>query len=203
MPVSGRRVLIGAMAAAVSLTAASDAFAERIRCGSRDYRYEFCTVPGRVANARVVKRHSKRQCIQNFSWGIERDGIWVDDGCDADFEVMVRGGEGGYGGRDRDRDRDGDRPDRPYGRPPQNANPADWAVGEWRGQGYRFMVYRGGSVVLSRGNQFERGYMDGDNITLYDGTRLDADRDGNRLRLGWPNGRELRLRRERDFDYDR
>jgi hypothetical protein len=195
-----RGVLIGAVAAATVTLVAADASADRIRCGSRDYRYEFCAVPGgRVINARVVRRHSKRPCVQNFSWGIERDGVWVDDGCDADFDVAVRGGgNGGYGGGSYP---GAGRPDRPYGRPPQSASPAQWAIGEWRGQGYRFTVYRGGSVILSRGNQYERGYMDGDNITLYDGTRLDADRDRNQLRLGWPNGREVRLRRERDFDY--
>jgi hypothetical protein len=198
MPRFARPALIGAIAAAAVTLLAGDAFGDRIRCGSRDYRYEFCPVPGgRVVNARVVRRHSKRQCVQNFSWGIERDGIWVDDGCDADFDVAIRGGGPGAGGS-----YPGSGPGRPpFGRPPQTANPAQWAVGEWRGQGYRFTVYRGGSVIISRGNQYERGYMDGDDITLYDGTRLDADRERNQLRLTWPNGRQLRLRRERDFDY--
>jgi hypothetical protein len=184
-----RRVLTGFVAGLVVLVAAADALAERIRCSSRDYRYAFCPTPGRVVSARVVRRHSKRPCNQNFSWGWQRDGIWVDDGCDADFEVNMRGEPGPPDPRP------------PYGGPPTSANPSPWAVGEWRGAGYTLTVYRGGSVVLSRGRQYERGYMEGDDITLHDGTRLDADRERGGLELTWPNGRRLRLRRARDFDY--
>ena len=67
--------------------------------------------------------------------------------------------------------------------------------------GYTLTVYRGGSVVLARGRNYDRGYMNGDDITLYDGTRIDADRERNGLELKWPNGRKLFLRRARGFDY--
>jgi hypothetical protein len=183
-----RGVLI-ALVAVLTVLTASDALAERLRCASRDYRYAFCPTPGRVVAARVVRRHSKRPCLQNYSWGFQRDGIWVDDGCDADFDVSLRGQVGPPDPRP------------PFGGPPASVAPAPWAIGEWRGAGYRLTVYRGGSVVLARGRNYERGYMDGDNVTLHDGTRLDADRERTGMQLTWPGGRRVFLRRERGFDY--
>jgi hypothetical protein len=181
---SSRRFAIGLVIALVASTA-TDAVAERIRCGSRDYRYAFCDTPGRVVSARVVRRYSKRPCQQNYTWGIEAGGIWVDDGCDAEFDVVLRGPGG---------------PRPPYTRPPV-ADAPSWAVGEWRGEGYRFTVYRGGSVVLSRGGRYDRGYMRDNDIVLNDGTRIVADRDRRGLRLVWPGGRRIYVTREREFDY--
>ena len=80
----------GLLTLTVATLAAGDAFAERIRCSSRDYRYAFCGVRDQIVGVRLVKRHSKRPCTQSRTWGWQRDGIWVDDGCDADFEVSVR-----------------------------------------------------------------------------------------------------------------
>ncbi|MBC8063205.1 MAG: DUF3011 domain-containing protein, partial [Chlorobia bacterium] len=36
---------------------------------------------------RLVKRLSDRPCVQGRSWGYDRTGVWVDDGCRAVFEV--------------------------------------------------------------------------------------------------------------------
>jgi hypothetical protein len=166
---------------------AGDALAERIRCSSQDYRYAFCSTRQRVVSARLVKRHSKRPCEASRSWGWQRDGLWVDDGCDAEFEVVLR--DFGPGPRPP-------LPGPPIGGPPAGVNPSAWTIGEWRGQGYRLSVFRGGSIVLSRGAaSYERGYINGDEIVLYDGQRLRVGRDGNRLRLSWPNGRGMVLSR--------
>jgi hypothetical protein len=183
----GRRCATGLLAGALVALTAGEVLAERIRCSSQDYRYAFCSTRERVVSARLVKRHSKRPCNQFRSWGWDRDGIWVDDGCDAEFDVVLRA----YG--------PGPRPPRP-GPPPQGpppgSNPSEWTVGEWRGQGYQLSIFRGGSIVLSRGGgSYQRGYINGDEIVLYDGTRLRADRDRNRLRLSWPNGRGMVLTR--------
>jgi hypothetical protein len=196
-----RRLLTGLVAGLVVLGATADALAERLRCSSRDYRYAFCPTPGRVVSARVVRRHSKRPCNQNYSWGWQRDGIWVDDGCDAEFDVIMRGPGGPGGGYPGPGPGPGYPGPGPYPGPPSSANPSPWAVGEWRGSGYTLTVYRGGSVILARGRNYERGYMDGDDITLHDGTRLDADRERGGVELRWPNGRRLFLRRARGFDY--
>jgi hypothetical protein len=179
------------IAVLVALTA-TDAFAERVRCGSRDYRYAFCSTPGRVVSGRIARRYSKRPCLQNYTWGWQRDGIWVDDGCDADFDVVLRGSGGS-------------RPPLPgpppYAGPPASAVPADWAIGEWRTEGYRLTVYRGGSVVLAYGRSYDRGYMSGSEVVLREGTRLIVDRDRRGLSLGWPIGRRLYFTRVRQFSY--
>jgi hypothetical protein len=68
-----------------------------VRCESKGSRRE-C----RVANIREVamrRQLSMAACIENESWGYSDDSIWVDRGCRADFDVIVRH-------RDRDRDRD-------------------------------------------------------------------------------------------------
>jgi len=54
---------------------------------------------GNIESVRLSKRLSDRPCRQGRSWGYDRDRIWVDDGCRAEFEVTRRGGGGGGGGR--------------------------------------------------------------------------------------------------------
>jgi hypothetical protein len=180
---------IGVLISAAVTLAAGDALAERIRCTSKDYRYAFCDTQKRIVSARVAKRHSTRPCTQSRTWGWERDGIWVDDGCDADFEVVLK--DFGPGAREPQAG--------PHVQgPPQGVNPAPWTVGAWRGQGYRLSVSRGASAILTSppGGQLERGYMNGVELVLYDGTRLRAERDQKNLRLRWPNGRGIVLNRQ-------
>lgn len=63
-----------------------------IRCESNDGRMNRCALPG--GNGRVVleRQHSRNACIEGRTWGQDRGGVWVDDGCRGDFRV------GGYGG---------------------------------------------------------------------------------------------------------
>lgn len=183
-----RGLAVVALTIAVMALTAGDAAAERIRCSSRDYRYAFCGTDKRIVSARLVKRHSKNACVDRRTWGWQRDGIWVDDGCDADFDVVLR--DFGPGPRPP-------LPGPPAQGPPAGMNPSPWTVGEWRGQGYRLSVYRGASAVLSSppNGAIDRGYMNGTELVLYDGTRLRVERDANNLRLRWPNGRGVVLRR--------
>lgn len=58
-----------------------------IRCESRDDRQRFCRVPGGVREAQIVRRLSDTRCQFNYNWGYQRDGIWVDRGCRAEFRV--------------------------------------------------------------------------------------------------------------------
>jgi hypothetical protein len=55
-------------------------------CESHEYRYSFCPV-GRVRSVELVQQRSQAPCIQGRSWGWTRDGIWVDNGCEAAFRV--------------------------------------------------------------------------------------------------------------------
>ncbi len=63
-----------------------------VSCESNDRRYNTCSLPGRVYRARLVRQYSRRPCEEGSTWGFDRNYIWVDQGCRADFEVIV--GEG-------------------------------------------------------------------------------------------------------------
>lgn len=72
-----------------------------IRCESNDGRVRECATGG----GRVVleRQHSRSACIEGRSWGYGRRGIWVSQGCRADFRVLGYGG-GYYDGYDGGRD---------------------------------------------------------------------------------------------------
>jgi Protein of unknown function (DUF3011) len=58
-------------------------------CESREYEYNLCQT-GRIRNAQIVRQISQAPCIQGQTWGISRDGIWVDRGCEAEFRIIPR-----------------------------------------------------------------------------------------------------------------
>jgi len=63
----------------------------RVRCGSVDYNYRMCQVDtGRGSDVRINRQISKTQCVENRNWGWNRAGIWVNQGCDAEFVVNRR-----------------------------------------------------------------------------------------------------------------
>lgn len=79
----------------------------RVSCNSDGYRDRFCPVDtrGGVRLARQVS-NSRGPCVEGRTWGYDRRGIWVTNGCRAEFEVGSA-----YGSRPG-------RPGRPdYGRP--------------------------------------------------------------------------------------
>jgi len=90
--------LMASLLLASLVLAPSAAFAERMRCASIDYKYTMCRTDREPRRVRIARRYSKRPCIEGRTWGYNRRGIWVNDGCDADFDFFMRG--------DRDRDRD-------------------------------------------------------------------------------------------------
>jgi hypothetical protein len=109
-----------------------------VYCPSDYMQRNFCRV-NTLDGVFIVRQRSEADCVFNRTWGYARDGIWVDRGCRADFEVIDRRARewrewsrdwderdrrewerehdryrDEY--RDRDRDYDRDRDDRP----PQN-----------------------------------------------------------------------------------
>jgi len=38
----------------------------------------------------IIRQRSEADCVYNRTWGYDRDGIWVDRGCRADFEILDR-----------------------------------------------------------------------------------------------------------------
>lgn len=74
---------------------------ERIRCESDNGRTRSCPVPAR-GDVRLVRQLSNARCTEGYSWGRDRNAVWVSRGCRAEFEVSGRGqgwGNGnGHGG---------------------------------------------------------------------------------------------------------
>lgn len=57
-----------------------------VRCESRDSRTNWCRIDTR-GGVRLVRRLSNASCYQGRSWDWDRSGIWVSNGCRADFQV--------------------------------------------------------------------------------------------------------------------
>jgi len=85
------------LALALGGLAAAEAQAEPlVRCESDDGRPRYCRVDTR-GGVRLHRQLSKSPCRYNESWGYDRQGIWVKDGCRAEFRLAER--DGWPGGR--------------------------------------------------------------------------------------------------------
>jgi Protein of unknown function (DUF3011) len=60
--------------------------AQTISCSSNDGKRNYCPIDTR-AGVQLIRQRSDARCTQNYSWGYDRRGIWVDRGCRADFAV--------------------------------------------------------------------------------------------------------------------
>ena len=67
-----------------------------IRCESEGFEFNRCPAP-QVSDARVARQLSDTQCRRGQNWGLDRRGIWVDDGCAAEFDVDDRYAYDNYG----------------------------------------------------------------------------------------------------------
>ena len=58
----------------------------QLTCSSEDGRRHYCQsdIQG---TATLLRQRSGSPCRQGYSWGNDRNGIWVDHGCRADFEL--------------------------------------------------------------------------------------------------------------------
>lgn len=62
-----------------------------VHCSSEGYGYNFCSVDlGRRGRVMIQRQQSNSPCVRGRSWGYNRAGIWVDQGCEADFRVSRR-----------------------------------------------------------------------------------------------------------------
>jgi hypothetical protein len=63
----------------------------RVRCASDGFQYNMCQVDtGRGSDVTIAKQISKTRCMEGRNWGWNRAGIWVDQGCEAEFVVQRR-----------------------------------------------------------------------------------------------------------------
>lgn len=58
-----------------------------VDCRSQRYRYVRCPVHIRRGNAEIIREYSSTRCPFNRNWGYDAGGIWVNDGCPAEFAV--------------------------------------------------------------------------------------------------------------------
>ena len=71
---------------------------QRFRCESNDGRTNYCNVDTRDGVV-LVRQLSRGPCIEGQSWGWDRRGVWVSQGCRAEFETGGGwGGNPGWGG---------------------------------------------------------------------------------------------------------
>jgi hypothetical protein len=61
-----------------------------IDCGSHNGGYGHCDVDTRYGRPRLIRQDSDARCQEGYSWGVDRDGIWVDKGCRGIFSVGGR-----------------------------------------------------------------------------------------------------------------
>ena len=66
------------------LVAAGGVLAEEVTCESIDGKRNECRMDAR-GHVRVVTQLSKADCVEGRTWGQDRQGVWVDDGCRAVF----------------------------------------------------------------------------------------------------------------------
>lgn len=60
-----------------------------VKCESPGRRYQRC--PIRIeGHVELLEQYSSADCIEDRSWGYDRNGIWVDRGCRAKFRVGER-----------------------------------------------------------------------------------------------------------------
>ncbi|MGE0825934.1 MAG: DUF3011 domain-containing protein [Candidatus Binatia bacterium] len=57
-------------------------------CKSSHYSYNHCSVPGGEARkVKLVRQLSDASCVKGSSWGEDRHGVWVDNGCEGEFKA--------------------------------------------------------------------------------------------------------------------
>ena len=95
----GRRLLLFALALAgvpvlcgAAQTLRPSAGADQIvRCESNDGRDAHCAANA-GGSVHLLKQLSRSACDQGRTWGVERNGIWVSQGCRAEFAVSAGDG---------------------------------------------------------------------------------------------------------------
>src|SRR5262249_45702445 len=55
-------------------------------CSSDDGKRHTCSAPGNGA-IQMLRQRSQSPCVPGRTYGIYRGGVWVDNGCRADFAV--------------------------------------------------------------------------------------------------------------------
>ncbi len=65
--------------------------APNLVCSSSNYSYSHCNM-NTGKGVRLAEQFSHAACIQDRTWGADRNGVWVDQGCSALFQVSTQPG---------------------------------------------------------------------------------------------------------------
>lgn len=60
---------------------------DTITCKSEHFEYNHCPTSRNARRVKLERQLSDASCIQGSSWGTDRYGVWVDNGCAAEFSV--------------------------------------------------------------------------------------------------------------------
>jgi len=75
--------------------AAQDRHGQSFTCESHHNRFQSCPVPDSHSEVVLLEEFGRTRCIRGETWGNDANGIWVDRGCRARFQVNPRREEGG------------------------------------------------------------------------------------------------------------
>lgn len=90
----------------VNLIATQARAADYIVCESDQDRRRYCNIrDAENADVELSRQLSNSMCTEGYSWGRDRRGVWVDNGCRAEFSIYRRYHDS-YDDRERDRDRE-------------------------------------------------------------------------------------------------
>lgn len=81
-----RTLLLVVSAVVLMLLGTEAASARTIRCESEHDAYQVCSVDTR-GGVRLSQQLSSQGCWQNDTWGYDRNRIWVNRGCRAEFQI--------------------------------------------------------------------------------------------------------------------
>jgi len=149
---------------------------QTIKCEANNDNRKYCG-SFRPDEVRMHQQISGSPCIEGQSWGVDRQGLWVERGCRAIFAIGRYGGPGGPGGPGGgwwDPEPSGDWPPRD-----------NWHGGNWGRGGacfYRDRNFGGNYFCLHRGEGREELGNLGDDISsirVFGGARVVVFNDRN------------------------
>lgn len=167
-----------------------------ITCDSPDFQRERCNIDNK--GVQLKRQLSMSSCREGRDWGYDRRGIWVDNGCEAQFEVTQdsKGSDGDaaaaliiggllLGALALGAEDDKKQPSNQHAA----ATPPNWALGEFRGRNpstYRdedLKVERNGRIqVFRQGRSYSGTWLNGQRMSLQDEV-FHIERSGRGLRL--------------------
>jgi Protein of unknown function (DUF3011)/Peptidase inhibitor family I36 len=165
-----------ALPLAMLVLPASSFAQQTLKCEANNQNRKYCGTY-RPNEVRMQQQISGSPCIEGQSWGVDRQGLWVERGCRAIFVIgRYNGGGHGYPGGDTWWD-----PEPGMDWPPRD----NWRGGNWGRGGacfYRDRNFAGSFFCLRRGEARESLGNLGDDISsirVFGGARVSVfnDRD--------------------------